>query len=93
MCCRAISENSGNPGKTLLLRHKLCNNNGEEHQLAQSTVIDPVCGMRLDSVQTQFVSDYEGMRYYFCSESCKHRFDQDPEAYLESNLTATNLSE
>jgi YHS domain-containing protein len=49
--------------------------------------------MRLDSAQTGFASDYEGMRYYFCSENCKHLFDHNPEAYLESGLTATNTSE
>ena len=56
-------------------------------------VIDPVCGMKLDSTQAKFTSDYEGMRYYLCSETCKDRFDHDPEAYLESDITATNLSE
>lgn len=61
--------------------------------MPENMVIDPVCGMKLDSTQAQFASDYEGMRYYFCSENCKHRFDHDPEAYLESDITATNLSE
>ncbi|HEX4810599.1 MAG TPA: YHS domain-containing protein [Bryobacteraceae bacterium] len=61
--------------------------------MADYTVVDPVCGTRLDSSRTQFTSDYEGMRYYFCSENCKHRFDHDPEAYLHSGLTATNTSE
>lgn len=61
--------------------------------MADNTVVDPVCGMRIDSTRTRFASDYEGMRYYFCSENCKHRFDHDPEVYLESDLTATNASE
>jgi YHS domain-containing protein len=61
--------------------------------MVDNTVIDPVCGMRIDSTQTSFRSDYEGMLYYCCSEKCKHRFDHDPEAYLESDLTATNTSE
>jgi Cu+-exporting ATPase len=61
--------------------------------MADNTVVDPVCGMKLDASKAPFRSDYEGMLYYFCSEPCKHRFDQDPEAYLESDLTATNTSE
>lgn len=61
--------------------------------MSENTVIDPVCGMRLDSARAEFTTDYEGMLYYFCSENCKHRFDHDPEAYLESDLTATNTSE
>lgn len=61
--------------------------------MADNIVVDPVCGMRLDPTQVRFTSDYEGMRYYFCSETCKHRFDHDPEAYLASGLTATSTSE
>lgn len=61
--------------------------------MADNTVVDPVCGMRLDSTRAKFSSQYEGMLYYFCSEECKHRFDHDPRAYLESGLTATNKSE
>lgn len=57
------------------------------------SLVDPVCGMRLDPTRAKFTSDYDGMRYYFCSEGCKHRFDHDPEAYLASDLTATDLSE
>ena len=44
--------------------------------MADNTVVDPVCGMKLDSSKARFISDYDGMRYYFCSENCKHRFGQ-----------------
>jgi P-type Cu+ transporter len=59
----------------------------------ENTVVDPVCGARLDSAKTPIVSDYEGARYFFCSDTCKHRFDHNPEAYLESGLTATDKSQ
>jgi P-type Cu+ transporter len=61
--------------------------------MSDNTVVDPVCGMRLDSSKAQFRSDYEGMRYYFCSETCQHRFNHNPEAYLASDLIATDKSE
>jgi YHS domain-containing protein len=61
--------------------------------MSENTVTDPVCGARLDSAKTPIVSDYEGARYFFCSYTCKHRFDEDPETYLESGLTATDKSE
>jgi Cu+-exporting ATPase len=61
--------------------------------MPDNTAVDPVCGMRIDSSKTRFTSDYDGMRYYFCSETCKHRFDHDPPAYLQSEITATNKSE
>jgi P-type Cu+ transporter len=61
--------------------------------MANNMVVDPVCGTRLDSASVQFTTDYEGMRYYFCCDQCKHRFDHDPEAYRQADLTATNTSE
>lgn len=61
--------------------------------MADNTTVDPVCGMKLDPAQAKFTSDYDGMRYYFCSENCKHRFDHDPEVYLHSDLAATDVSE
>jgi len=62
-------------------------------ELVDTTVVDPVCGMRIDSSKARFTSDYEGMRYYFCSEPCKHRFDHNPEIYLQSDLAASNSAE
>jgi P-type Cu+ transporter len=54
-------------------------------------VTDPVCGKKLDSSKVALISDYEGMRYYFCSEECKHRFDHNPRMYLESDLISTDF--
>ncbi len=47
--------------------------------------IDPVCGMA--TVQAQALAagltlDFNGNRYYFCSEECKRRFAQEPRKYL-----------
>ena len=49
---------------------------------------DPVCKMDID--EGSATADYEGDRYYFCSEECKRRFSADPERYvsrLESSQT------
>jgi hypothetical protein len=43
---------------------------------------DPVCGMTVDRFQTPFRSELAGKTYYFCSEGCKGRFDENPEEYL-----------
>ena len=45
--------------------------------------IDPVCGMEVEEEQAVARSEYEGVTYYFCSESCKEEFDEDPEKYLK----------
>ena len=44
-------------------------------------VRDPVCGMLLDDATAPARSTYKGKTYYFCMESEKTVFDQDPERY------------
>lgn len=39
---------------------------------------DPVCGMTIARDQAAGQSEYEGTTFYFCSSSCKARFDADP---------------
>jgi Cu+-exporting ATPase len=47
----------------------------------QSTVKDPVCGMNVKPADAKFNSEYQGKTYYFCSESCKQKFDKEPAKY------------
>lgn len=47
--------------------------------MAQHT--DPVCGMQVDEQNAAAQSTYEGQTFYFCSEACKEKFDQNPEQY------------
>lgn len=44
-------------------------------------VIDPVCGMEVDS-KTAEKSAYKGKSYYFCARSEKEAFEKNPEKYL-----------
>ena len=44
-------------------------------------VKDPVCGMMIEQGDAVATSDYEGKRYYFCSQDCKVEFDENPEDY------------
>lgn len=46
--------------------------------------IDPVCGMDVDQQKAADSSDYQGRTYYFCSQSCKERFDQNPQQYVRN---------
>lgn len=43
--------------------------------------MDPVCAMRIETARAWGPSRYEGRTYHFCSQSCKTRFDADPERY------------
>lgn len=46
------------------------------------TNIDVVCGMKVEEGQAAGTSEYLGRTYYFCSEDCKHKFEQQPEFYI-----------
>jgi YHS domain-containing protein len=51
---------------------------------------DPVCHMDMDEKSAVATSRYKGDTYYFCSEQCKVRFEEDPERYVsldESSAT------
>lgn len=45
---------------------------------------DPVCGMSVDSKTTTLHSVYEERHYYFCSESCKKQFEENPKQFIIS---------
>ena len=48
---------------------------------ASGTVTDPSCGMELDPAKAAGTSRYKDKTYYFCSKSCKEKFDKDPKMY------------
>jgi YHS domain-containing protein len=46
-------------------------------------VIDPVCGMEIESDKTAVQSTFEGQTYFFCSTTCAREFDHNPREILE----------
>lgn len=46
--------------------------------------VDPVCGKRL--VTPRHTADYRQRRYYFCSETCRHAFQQRTEWFRMNEL-------
>jgi Ala-tRNA(Pro) deacylase len=46
-----------------------------------AAVIDPVCGASLQGETAVVKSEHRGETYYFCSQSCKMEFDDNPYAY------------
>ena len=44
---------------------------------------DVVCGMQVDQSQAAGASEYNGKTYYFCSVSCKKKFDANPAQYVK----------
>ena len=44
---------------------------------------DVVCGMQIDRAKAAAASQYQGKTYYFCSHSCKAKFDANPAQYAK----------
>lgn len=45
-------------------------------------VKDPVCGMTVDPKNAAAAAVGGGSTYYFCSASCRDKFEQAPEQYI-----------
>jgi Cu+-exporting ATPase len=61
---------------------------------SHNSSIDPVCGMTVDPTHAAGGSAvYKDQNYYFCSPSCREKFQADPEFYLQPpQTTATHHS-
>jgi len=42
---------------------------------------DPVCFAMVDEDPAQFRSSYKDREYYFCTNFCKKKFDENPKKY------------
>ena len=53
------------------------------HSAGGSKLIDPVCGMEVDSAKTAHHREVDSVTWYFCSAKCADKFVADPAAYLK----------
>jgi Cu+-exporting ATPase len=51
--------------------------------------LDPVCGMEVNPASAAAKSEFAGVTFYFCSQECKQKFDDNPREYLDE----TDLAE
>ena len=58
-----------------------------------TTVIDPVCGMKVDPATTAHHATHDGTHYHFCSAGCLGKFTADPAKYLISDPRAEVIAE
>lgn len=49
---------------------------------AEPTVIDPVCHMHLTPRVTNYTSEYDGVRHYFCGKGCLKEFSSSHKGAL-----------
>ena len=47
---------------------------------------DPVCG-RVVEDESALKTEWAGQVYYFCSNECQERFEQDPAQFLGAPIT------
>lgn len=47
-----------------------------------NVVRDPVCGMEINLENAEERSEYEGEVFYFCSDQCRNRFDEEPGKFV-----------
>lgn len=65
---------------------KMLNNlSMENNKHPTRKVFDVVCGMELDIENVRHSFEHAGIEYYFCSETCKGHFVDDPEKYIGEN--------
>jgi YHS domain-containing protein len=48
------------------------------------TIIDPVCGMTVDSGNSLYQYKYRQKTFTFCAQSCLDSFEQDPHKFIDS---------
>jgi Cu+-exporting ATPase len=59
---------------------------------ATAGVVDPVCEMDVDPGKTPHWTEFEGKKYYFCSQNCLISFEADQKRYLNPESAAAPMS-
>lgn len=54
-----------------------------------NTVIDPVCGMKIDPATAAGTSVWNGETFHFCAKSCQTKFEVSPQDYVAVAVAAT----
>jgi YHS domain-containing protein len=57
-----------------------------ESTILNKKAIDPVCGMNVPMVAGTPLSNYDGVKHYFCAETCRTSFEANPQKYLGASL-------
>jgi YHS domain-containing protein len=68
--------------------HAGAHGGGGASSLAASKDVDPVCGMSVDRSSAN-TATFQGKIYYFCSDSCRRKFEASPAAYTAKVVNAS----
>ena len=64
---------------------------GGSPTLSADQDVDPVCGMTVEKASAKSAV-HEGQVYYFCSQTCREKFEAAPETYTKKTGAAPNSS-
>lgn len=65
-----------------------------QHSALATPIVDPVCGMSTEDEMAFKRHEYNGKRYYFCSDRCLEKFQQAPASFeqgAEQKLSVATL--
>jgi YHS domain-containing protein len=65
-----------------VMGHRHGGHGHEKGEGASGPQKDPVCGMEVNPKDAAGASVYRGRTYYFCSSSCRDKFEQAPGRYV-----------
>ena len=57
---------------------------------SMKSIRDPVCGMTVIPESTGFSVSIEDKQYYFCAESCRKSFVENPKKFMEPECDKPN---
>lgn len=75
-------------GAHMLGGHK--NHSKHRNSPPDGETIDPVCGMSLIREKAAAASVLRGNTYYFCSTSCRDKFEKEPTKYQSDTTPGNN---
>ena len=58
----------------------------DEVEEPSAVAVDPICKMDVDIATAKLVSEYQGKKYYFCSQNCLNTFEANPEEYKDQDF-------
>ena len=65
---------------------------GGSQSLPADQDVDPVCGMTVDRASAKSAL-HEGQVYYFCSQTCREKFEAAPATYARKASAASHGSQ
>ncbi|MFC2170204.1 YHS domain-containing protein [Acidobacteriota bacterium] len=85
-------KNNGHEGHMGSHESHMESHQGNHHseEQAENKAVDPVCGMKIKKSDAKATPEFDGKSYYFCTEECKEKFEENPEEFVkESEKTVT----